>query len=264
MLTALIKKLSRKGRFYASLRPSDVFLVYFPRSGGFWLQSVFASHLQSKHEGPAARFSYEDVERWTPNLNTAHYFQRQPLDTFGHLSDPRIFKVHAPPDRRLARVIFLVRDPRDAFLSHYYYLLDEAPGFHLSLEYFVCRRRKWPMNWNAYTNTWLRIVQTRGHLLIKYEDLMAAPHRWCRAAFAYAGVEATDQELNAAIDQAWRENLRRRTDLYDRLVKKGHRGLRDFRQDGVGAYRQAYSEQVAAAVRSRNREAMERLGYACS
>ena len=261
MLTAVIKKFSRMRRFYESLRPRDVFLVYFPRSGGFWLQSVFASHFQDKREGPAARFSYEDVERWTPDLNRAHYFQRQSLDEFAHLPDPRIFKVHASPDPNLARVIFLVRDPRDAFLSHYYYLLDDGPGFALSLEYFVCHHRKWPMDWNAFTNKWLRIVQARGHLLIRYEDLMAAPHRWCRAAFAYAGVEATDRELSAAIDQAWRENLRRRTDLYDRLVKRDHKDLRDFRQDGVGAHRHAYSEQVASIVRSRNREAMERLGY---
>lgn len=211
--------------------------------------------------GAPGLFRHEEVSAQVPDLNLEHYFKRKPLHAFAALPDPRVFKVHAPADSRLRRVIYLVRDPRDTLLSYYYYLKWVEPGFSKPLDAFVLSHTPWPMDWDAYVGPWLELAARSKYLVLRYEDLHADPRLYCRKALDYAGLAATDAELDAAIAEAWRENKRRRTQLYENLASRFGAGVRDIRENGVGAYRSEFSAELDRRCCEKYRGLMEQLGY---
>ena len=75
------------------------------------------------------------------------------------------------------------------------------------------------------------------------------------------GVVATDDELAAAIDEAWRENGRRRDDLHRDLVARDGPGGRDISRDGVGSHTHEFSAELNRRFLDRNGKVMRRLGY---
>src|SRR2546428_8591396 len=89
------------------VRPNDVFLVSYPRSGNTWIRFLIGNLVC-----PDDPVTFANVEQRIPSIYT------YPNRVLRRL--PRILKSHEVFDPRYPRVIYIVRDARDVAVSFYH------------------------------------------------------------------------------------------------------------------------------------------------
>ena len=89
----------------------DIWLVSYPRSGNTWLRIILTMYIW-----PEEQFSLPLIDRLIPDIYSTS------LSDIEKLKDLRIIKSHEPYKSEYKKVIYLVRDSRDVFISYYLYL----------------------------------------------------------------------------------------------------------------------------------------------
>ncbi len=184
----------------ALLSGGDVIVVSIPKSGRTWLRAFFAAYFCARAGRP---FSLDPDQYGDPRIPRIIYSH----DLFEHRSKgrwwDRIRGKFLLPAAELwrAKVILLVRDPRDAFVSHYVQLsrpsadapdklktLTASEMLHdpmLGIEQIV-----------RTMNDWLREFGDRPNVtLLRYEDLKAAPNEYFRRALAATGEDEIPSDI---------------------------------------------------------------------
>jgi estrone sulfotransferase len=91
------------------IRPDDVFIVSFPRSGNTWVRFLIANLL-----APDEKITFRNIENYVPSI----YKSADTLDT---REGRRYIKSHNPCYELYPKLIYVYRDGRDALVSYYYY-----------------------------------------------------------------------------------------------------------------------------------------------
>jgi len=217
------------------VRPDDIFLVSYPKSGNTWIRFLLGNLLN-----PEERITFANVERKVPDIYAK---SRQALKK---MQAPRLIKSHECFDPRYRRVIYIVRDPRDVALSAYHYdrkgrnIPDGYPietyittRFMKTDEYFGTwgeHAGSWLVNsknvfqisrlkdeflgtvgsWGENVMSWLG---ARGHgrefLIIRYEDLLEDAQREMIRIAEFLGLEASAERIAKAIEFSSAENMRK-------------------------------------------------------
>src|SRR4051812_24477753 len=99
--------------FHASIRPADLFICSFPKSGTTWLGYLLANLLKAD---PAEALDLKSFNRYVPDVNL-QYTKRGDLREHDHRADPRVLLCHATHDAKLPKVVYVLRDPRDVMVS---------------------------------------------------------------------------------------------------------------------------------------------------
>jgi hypothetical protein len=185
--------------------PDDVFLTSYPRSGNTWTRFLVGNLLHQKEE-----VTFLSVERLVPDM---YKHSDRVLRT---LPRPRIMKSHECFDPRYRKVIYIVRDPRDVAVSNYHWelkLRSVEEGY--PIEDFVPRWMSpefWPRigSWGDHVGSWLATRRGQeGFLLMRYEDLKENPARELARVAAFAGVQASAERLQRAIELSSAENMKK-------------------------------------------------------
>lgn len=181
-------------------KPGDTFIATFPKSGTTWMQLIVCML-----RGEAADV---DIHTKAPYIEAALAAQAFSMAQLRALPSPRTFKTHAPweglpvagctadappPD---AKVIVVVRDPRDVMASLYYHSrsikgISYQGSWDEWFEAFVSGTAPLPMvalaadgggegssaDWFAHTLGWWRASRAAPSqvLWMRYEDLLASP-----------------------------------------------------------------------------------------
>ena len=120
-----------------------MFLVSYPRSGNTWVRFLLANLLK---EGSEVEIDFHNVHRYVPEINRNN-------DIIKSLVPPRVIKSHALYQQSFPKVIYLVRDGRDVYVSYYYYRLkqlDEGSTF----SDFLRREDHFPSSWKDHIELW--------------------------------------------------------------------------------------------------------------
>ncbi|MFV0445599.1 MAG: sulfotransferase domain-containing protein, partial [Planctomycetaceae bacterium] len=92
-------------------QPHDIFLCGFPRSGHTWFQNLMAGAVF----GFDPEFAHDTlIQDLIPDVHYKTHYKRY--------GETAYFKSHQLPDRRIRRVVYLLRDGRDAMTSYYHFL----------------------------------------------------------------------------------------------------------------------------------------------
>ena len=268
-----------------------VWLASYPKSGNTWLRAVYAA-LRGRTEpninalgshGPAralfdgalgvrsSDLSPDEVDALRPRADEA---------MIASLNGDSWRKIHdalfaGPRDELIVSVsatraaLYLVRDPRDVAVSlahHADLTLHEAVDYlssSTSLETsgrsLQAQLRQRLGSWSEHVRSWTDNPPFPVHVL-RYEDCMTQPVPTFRAAFAAGGLDATEDEVAAAVA---RSSLVR---LQAQEIATGFREAHSrhspfFRQGLVGGWKDELPADLARRVVDMHGEVMTRYGY---
>lgn len=251
----MIRWLKRK-EFISSIRPTDIFLAAYPRSGTNWLAFLIANVLNRDSPEP---LNLRNFLKYTPDIN-GNYFHPRPLRDFALLPDPRVFLVHAPYDPSLPNVIYLLRDPRDVMVSYWHYQRLVDPGFQLSIKEFIANPSHWPCPWDEHVSGWL-LGPHDNRLVVRYEELYQNTAAVLKRVLDFSGIRYQTEEIARAAEASGFERMQ---SLEKKFGCEGVRkdGLEYFiRRGRVGGYRDELDSESLRLLEEKCSPLMQEVGY---
>ena len=140
----------------------DVFLVSYPKSGNTWIRFIIANLVKSN---PDEEIDFYSVARYIPELGVHDHF-------LAELPKPRIIKSHQLFNEYFKSVVYIIRDPRDVYVSYYHYLKRRLPS-NQNFSDFLREKTLFPSRWHSHVQSWVDTPNVK-HLL-RYEDLLVDP-----------------------------------------------------------------------------------------
>jgi len=203
--------LHRPGR-WLPVRPDDILLASYPKSGNTWLRFLIANLIHPDREIGLGNLHQLVLD---PEVSVKRDFDRAPR--------PRFIKSHSSFDPRYRRVIYVVRDPRDVALSQYHHLRtlrrsdNEFPMEPFIGRFLTGELHHDPGSWGDNVGSWLAARSGHpGFLLLRPEDLLADPARELTRVAEFAGLPTTRERIlqaierssaNASMRSSWRNDL---------------------------------------------------------
>lgn len=228
------RRIVSKRLYFAPDRHRDIYLASFPRSGNTWIRAIIYTLLNGT---PPA--SIGAINELVPDA----YLRLPKREVV-----PRPFyvvKTHEPyRTSGPKRAIYVLREPRAVFLSHYGYLkLNWIRDVELTpLARDWTTGRVWPGSWNENVTSWLDSNRHAEVLLIQYDELKSAPVDGIRAMAAFIGSPVSAERAEAISRQTTIADMKR---LEDNGV--GRQSEKRFIATGVGELPPEVSELIDVA-----------------
>jgi len=230
--------------------PEDVYIVGFPKSGITWFQNLVAGVVYGvvTEFAPPVLASRELV----PDVHAERYYRRYATPTF--------FKSHHLPRPEYQRVVYLLRDGRDAMVSYFHYLdaLKAKPNLMQ-----LVRKGAFPCKWHEHVEAWLANPFGARILTIRYEELKVDALKSLQRFCQFVGVDREPAFLETIAHSATLEKMRRRErdDPQDTAKPRWTTGRFFFRRGQVGSYRDEMPEEVQEAFLAEAGPTLKRTGY---
>jgi hypothetical protein len=179
--------------------PADVFIVGYPKSGNTWFQDLASAAVYGVTPEFCPPVLIQDL---VPDIHATRFYKRY--------STPMFFKSHDMPRPDFRRVVYLLRDGRDAMVSYFHHLsaLQKEPVNFL--EVVRTGRGLFPGKWHEHVAAWLPNPHQAQMMIIRYEDLkkdaVAELKRFC----AFVGIERDEAFLAQRVASASFEKMRQR------------------------------------------------------
>jgi alcohol sulfotransferase len=252
---------------FDKLQRADIVVVSFGKSGRTWLR-VMISHL--------FRVMYRLPENAILGFDNFHNLNK---------AVPKIFFTHDNYIKDFTgdfdtkepfygkRVVLLARDPRDVAVSQFFQwkfrikpskvTINKYPprGSDISLFDFVMGDNGGSMQAvNDYLNLWAREAdKVAAFHLLRYEDLRARPHEELRRLLDFMQVDASDAQVDAAVEYSSYENMKKMESKQQFRLAGGRMMPRDkdnpdsykVRRAKVGGYRDYFTDEEVAAIDSK-------------
>jgi len=176
------------------------------------------------------------------------------------------------PEDVTHKAIYLVRNPLDvvgSFANHNNSSIEDAITLLNNPSGCLARQpgnlnvnpqfRQNLHDWSTHVKSWIDKPSFEV-LVIRYEDMLTSPFETFRKAVDFIGTDATDQQVQAAIEQTSFEKLSRQEE--EKGFHEKHRLSRVFFRAGkMGNWEEELTSDQAAVVISKHSETMHRLGY---
>ena len=247
-------------------------VISVPKSGRTWLRAFYAAYFCARYGHP---FSLEPERYHDARIPRIIYTH----DLFEHRTKGRWWdrvrgKFLVPPaELRRAKIVLMVRDPRDAFVSHYVQLSRPSADAPEKLKTLSASQMLHDpllgLGQMVQTmNDWLREIGDRPNVtLLRYEDLQNAPEEHFRRALVAIGErEIVPQALATALEFTQFGNMKKleAADAFDSKIlqtrDKQDPESANVRRGKVGGYTdylsaedQAYATEAMRALDSRFR-----------
>jgi hypothetical protein len=195
------------------VRPDDLFISSYPRSGTTWLQHI-AHMLRSDGD-----LDFAHITQVAPWFERELSLGRKRAADFERLQSPRIFKSHLPrmwlPDG--ARYLYVVRDGRDVAVSYYHFYRSHL-GYEGDFEQFFRRFLQGELqygSWFKHIAGWRKRAHAHGVLWIEYEALLADLVGQMRVIADFAGRAPAGRRLHELARACDFEFMRRHESRFD-------------------------------------------------
>lgn len=256
---------------HRGLRPNDVFLASFERSGSTWLRFVLAEILS----GQSSQFT--NVNTIIPEL----ILHKEGKPVTG--SQGRLIKTHEPYRGEYGRAVYLVRDVRDVLLSNYVReksmgltaYICEDDSLDQYIPHFLAGRTVRYGSWQNHVESWMNSpLAGRGDLLtVRYEDLRKNTEEGLHAILQFLGVKASSDQVRTAVNNNSLEKMREKEDKVkadrashekDILLKFHRNGAEDarfVRTGSVEGWRKRLTDSQLQIIDHEAGELLTRCGY---
>jgi hypothetical protein len=237
-------------------------IVSFGKSGRTWLTVLLSRYFARKYGLDGDRImEFDDFHRANAAIPVLFFTHDNYLkDYLG--SDAKIANYGR------ARVVLLVRDPRDTIVSQYFQwkhrmrqrkrIINGYPLDDIGIGAFAAGDAAGLPKLLAFMNAWAQDIEKFPNLLlVRYEDLRAATRDELRRILVFFGQSPSDDELDDCIAHASIDNMRRmERDNAGRLMANTRLKPADVndpnsfkvRRAKVGGWRDYFTEEEAASL----------------
>lgn len=249
---------------FDKLQKADVVVVSFGKSGRTWLRVMISHLFRVKHGLPENAIlgfdNFHNMNRAVPKIFFTH--DNYIKDFTGDYESKRPFYGK--------RVVLLARDPRDVAVSQFFQwkfrvkpskiAINNYPprGTEISLFDFITGDNGGSMlAISQFLNLWSREAdKVEQFHLLRYEDLRSEPHLELRKLLNFMRVDASDDEVNAAVEYSSYENMKKMESKQQFRLSGGRMVPRDkdnpdsykVRRAKVGGYRDYFSDEEVEAI----------------
>ena len=166
---------------------NDVFIVGFPKSGNTLMQHIIA-HLYYGLNEEASRTM---VNLITPDIYAnSHYFR---------FNEVCFFKSHDLPKPEYKKVIYIMRDGREALLSYYHMMKNMGTPVSLK-DLYSGKIKLYNVTWGEHIAQWESNPYQADILWIKYEDLKANKINILQRICTFLNIDRSTNELEKVIE----------------------------------------------------------------
>ena len=256
VMKKLLGKPDSKNLFRESIRSTDAFSVTYPKSGTTWMGFLIANIICRKS---SVHLNLKNFIEIVPDVNQL-YFADQSLARYNHLENPRVFMTHAPYDPSFPKVVYVLRDPRDVFVSYWHHKRLTDPNFDLSLRQFVMNDNHWPCSWNQHVDGWL----LEGHanvLTIRYEEMHENAAQTLKKVAAFIPLQCDDAMIAKAVSDAKFDKMKKLEEEYGVDGAKGLSEERFIRRGKVGSWRDELDDECLEILERKYGNSMKQLHY---
>jgi hypothetical protein len=235
----------------AKFSEEDIFIVGYPKSGNTWFRDIVAGLVFSVLPEFAPRSLVQDL---VPDVHAVPHYKRY--------ATPMFFKTHFLPTPDYKRVVYLLRDGRDAMVSYHRYLVDLMNIRADFLEAVQTGKNLFPCKWHEHVEEWLANPFKAEMIVIKYEDLKTDTARELQRFCDFAGLKRSPEFLQMIAEETAFEKMR------DREIKWGldepppwPKDKMFRRRGAVGSYMDEMPPEVLSAFLKDSAETLRRCGY---
>lgn len=268
-----------------------IWLASYPKSGNTWLRAFLHNLMRNPEESydinrltdftasdaqmywyqlfdrrPASAITEKDVAALRPKAHEAmtwihpdSVFVKTHNALVEDRGTPMITMEHT------AGAIYLVRNPLDVVISHshHYGLAIDQSIKVMNTPGMESRNKEKSVyehfgSWSEHVKSWTHRPSPGLHV-VRYEDLLAAPHRTFGAVVAFLGLKPSRERVDSAISLCSFEILRAQEERHS-FRERGASGY-FFREGKAGQWRNTLTPQQIEALVSVHREQMARFGY---
>ncbi|OIQ30640.1 MAG: hypothetical protein BM564_00025 [Bacteroidetes bacterium MedPE-SWsnd-G2] len=164
-------------------KDNDVFIVGFPKSGNTLMQHIISHLVYGLNENVSRSL----INFISPDIYTNRYYFR--------FNDTCFFKSHNLPEKRYRKVIYIMRDGREAILSYHHMMKNM--GMNVSLEELYTGEQKiFNVHWDEHIKSWEKNPFSAEILWIKYEDLLNNKFEELKKICIFLKLDRNEKELS--------------------------------------------------------------------
>lgn len=239
---------------HRQVRPGDVMIAAYPRSGSTWLRFLLYGLLS----GESATFGA--VNAGIPDVGRGRPAVLLP-------GGGRLIKTHEPYDDAYRRALYLVRDVRSVAISEYHY--QRMVGrFDGDLDAFLRDFLAGSVNpygaWQSHVASWLESppAEAGDVLVIRFEDLKSDTEAVLSRIVRVLGGDAVRVRIEEVVrDNSVSRMREKEVAAGERSVSKTRDDERFVRKGEAGEWRERMTQSQIATLESACGPTLERLGY---
>lgn len=228
----------------------DIFLVAYPKSGITWLQHLVAGIIYGLDPAYAPDALVQEL---VPDVERKRFYKR--------FRTPMFFKSHHLPQPEYQRVVYLLRDGRDAMVSYWHFrraLEGEGVDF---LEMVQKGVGLIPCKWHEHVEAWLANPFGAQMLLLRYEELLENPLGALQRFCEFVGEPRDQGFLQKVAQGASFARMREKEIRYGWDNPRWPRDRFFVRRGQVGSYKDEMPPEVLQAFLQEAGETLRKLGY---
>lgn len=232
-------------------RNTDVYLVSYPKSGNTWMRFLLINYLYNKKRTP---LNYSSLEDFIPSI------YKSSTNHINSITGKRIIKSHSV-NNHYPKVIYLVRDGRDAMVSYYYFQkeLDKFDGTFR--EFYFTKRDREVGTWSEHIFKAFDYKKKYPDkiLFIKYEDLKKDEVNTFKKVIDFLGYDIDDDQLSFSLKSTTFKNLKKMQG--DNGVEIEGKKVNFFRKGTIGNWKEYFDDEIEKDFYENSKKCLETFDY---
>ncbi|XP_069395138.1 amine sulfotransferase-like [Paralichthys olivaceus] len=211
----LVKDIFRPKDFdtlqHFELRPTDVLLITYPKSGTVWMQQIIVQIMDQAHPEQAEDASNRTRVPWLEERSADDPNRERP--------DPRIFGTHLPPDmlplavkEQQIKLIYVWRNPKDILVSLYHFaqswvLLETPKSFEDFFQQFL-DGKVYMGSWFDHLNEYSAARNQLNIHFVQYENMLKDLRGEVVKLCAFLEQDLTDEAIDRVVEMSTFKNMK--------------------------------------------------------
>lgn len=227
---------------------NDVFIVGFPKSGNTLMQQIIAHLIYGLNEDASRSI----VELIAPDIYAnSHYFR---------FNEQCFFKSHNLPEPHYKKVIYMIRDGREALVSYYHMMRNINQEIPLE-DLYSCKIKLFNATWQEHVQSWERNPYNADILFVKYEDLKKDKTAQINRICNFLKLSRTTHEIENVVNLSSFEhmkNLEKRQDWSKMKEKLFVEGKNFVRRGSINSYLEEVPSELIKMFEEKNSDSLRK------